>query len=189
MPAARAWPLCTVTLSPASSQTVTVDFATADGTATAGADYAAESGTVSFAAGETSTTIAVEVLPDTADEPDETLFVDLSNAVGATISDGRGTGTILDDDPTTSHTLTVTVTGNGVVTSSPGGINCAAKTSSDCSQSYPAGDATVVTLSARARQGWVFARWSGDCSVLKGTRCRVKMTADRSVTATFTKSP
>jgi hypothetical protein len=77
---------------------VSVDFQTADGTATAPADYASRSGTLTFAPGETSKTITVPVNGDTIDEPDEQFFVDLSNASNAAIADGRGIGTILDDD-------------------------------------------------------------------------------------------
>jgi Calx-beta domain-containing protein len=88
----------TVTLAPASANTVTVDYATADGTATAGADYTAASGTLQFLPGETSKTVAVAVAGDTLDELDETLSLNLSNAINASIADGQGIGNILDDD-------------------------------------------------------------------------------------------
>ena len=88
----------TVTLSASSAQTVTVAFATANGTATAGSDYQAVSGTLTFIAGETSKTITVRVRGDTVVEPDETFFVNLSAPTNATISVGQGLGTILNDD-------------------------------------------------------------------------------------------
>ena len=90
----------TVTLSPASGQQVTVDYADAGtGTATSGTDYTAiAGGTLTFAAGTTSQTIAVTVAGDVLDEADETVVVTLSNAGNATISTGTGTGTITDDD-------------------------------------------------------------------------------------------
>jgi len=88
----------TVTLSSSSSQEVRVDYATADGTATAGDDYVATSGTLVFAAGEVSKTITVQVNGDEAVESDETFFVNLSNPVNATISDDQGQGTIQNDD-------------------------------------------------------------------------------------------
>ncbi|MBX9789207.1 MAG: cellulase family glycosylhydrolase [Pirellulales bacterium] len=88
----------TVTLSQASTSAVTVNYATADGTATAGSDYNAASGTLTFAAGQTSKTITVAVRGDTLVEGAETFRVVLSNAVGATIATGTGTGTITDDD-------------------------------------------------------------------------------------------
>ena len=62
--------------------TVTVDFATSDGTATAGADYLASLGTITFAPGETSQTFIVPILPDTLDEPDETVNLSLANPTG-----------------------------------------------------------------------------------------------------------
>jgi uncharacterized repeat protein (TIGR01451 family) len=88
----------TVTLSSASLSSVTVNYATSDGTATQPGDYTAGSGTLTFAPGETSKTISVPVVGDTAPEPNETFNVDLSSPSGATISDGHGVGTIIDDD-------------------------------------------------------------------------------------------
>ena len=95
-----------VTLDRPASSPVTVDYATADGTATAGNDYRATSGTLELAAGETSKTIAVAVLADTEDEGEETLVLRLSNAAGARIEDGEATGTILDRDPLPKEWLT-----------------------------------------------------------------------------------
>ncbi len=89
----------TVTLSHAASGTVTVAYATANGTASAGSDYQAKSGTLSFAQGTTSRTIAVRVYGDRTKEPNETFSVNLSSPTGgATIADGSGLGTILNDD-------------------------------------------------------------------------------------------
>ena len=79
--------------------TVSVDYATRDGTATAGADYTAASGTLTFAAGEQSKTVNVTVLEDAHDDGGETLELTLSNVVGATIVDGTATGTINNSDP------------------------------------------------------------------------------------------
>jgi hypothetical protein len=89
----------TVSLSAASNEIVTVDFATADGTATvANGDYEAQAGTLTFAPGETQQTISVMVNGDDDDEPDEYFSVLLSNADNATIADGQGQGTIVNDD-------------------------------------------------------------------------------------------
>ena len=74
-----------VTLSRAAAQDVTVDFSTADGSASAPADYTAGSGQLTIAAGQTTGQIAVAVQGDTLDEPDETFLVNLTNAVNATI--------------------------------------------------------------------------------------------------------
>ena len=86
-----------VSLSPASSELVTVAYATQDGTAVAGSDYRAASGTLQFDPGMTSHTIRVAVLNDTAVEPTETFAVELSDPVRATLADGTGVGTITDD--------------------------------------------------------------------------------------------
>ena len=89
----------TVSLSRAALGTVTVDWATADGTATAGSDYTADSGTLTFAPDETEKTVAVAVLDDAHDEGPETLTLTLSNATGAHIEDATATGTIVNSDP------------------------------------------------------------------------------------------
>jgi hypothetical protein len=89
----------TVSLSAPSSQAVSVNYATADGSATAGSDYQAVSGTLTIPAGQTTGTITVLVNGDRLGEPNETFFVNLSSPTNATISDGQGMGTILDDEP------------------------------------------------------------------------------------------
>jgi methionine-rich copper-binding protein CopC len=89
----------TVTLSEASDQDVTVDYASSDVSTTAGSDYTASSGTVTISAGATSATFTVPILVDTLDESNETATVTLSNASNASISDATGTLTIVDDDP------------------------------------------------------------------------------------------
>ena len=88
-----------VSLDRAAAVTVTVDYATSDGTATAGADYTATSDTLSFAAGETAKTVSVAVLDDAHDEGIETLTLTLSNARGAAIDDATATGRIINTDP------------------------------------------------------------------------------------------
>ena len=88
-----------VTLDRASTLTVTVEYATSDGTATAGADYTATSGTLTFNPGETTQTVSVPVLNDAVDDPGETMTLTLSNAVNAQITDATATGTIENSDP------------------------------------------------------------------------------------------
>ena len=88
-----------VTLSRATSAVVNVDYATSDGTAQAGADYTTQSGTVTFAPGETAKTVNVDVLNDAHDEGSETMTLTLSNATGAYLDDAVATGTITNADP------------------------------------------------------------------------------------------
>jgi hypothetical protein len=88
----------TVTMSSASGQTVNVDYATADNTATvANNDYLAASGTLTFPPGNTTQPITITVSGDTNVEGDETFLVNLSNPVNAAIADGQGIGTIQQD--------------------------------------------------------------------------------------------
>jgi large repetitive protein len=89
----------TVSLSAAYDAPVTINFATADGTARAsGGDYLSTSGTLTFAPGETTKTITVLVKGDRKKEATETFYVNLFGATDALIADGQGVGTILDDD-------------------------------------------------------------------------------------------
>ncbi|TFH70252.1 hypothetical protein E3V39_15360, partial [Gammaproteobacteria bacterium LSUCC0112] len=94
----------TVTRSGATGAAASVDFATKDGTATAGTDYTAATGTVSFAAGETTKTITINISNDDVFEGSETFNVTLSNVTGASISDDTGVGTIKDDGTGTGGT-------------------------------------------------------------------------------------
>jgi hypothetical protein len=89
----------TLTLSYASNVDVTVHYVTADITAAAASDYTAASGIVTIPAGQTGATITVAVRGDRLGEADEAFAVNLSAATGATIADGQGIGTILDNEP------------------------------------------------------------------------------------------
>ena len=74
--------------------TVSVDYATANGTATAGSDYTATQGTITFAPGVALKTIVVPIIDDPDPEPTETFTVNLSNPVGGTVADGQAVATI-----------------------------------------------------------------------------------------------
>jgi beta-glucanase (GH16 family) len=105
-----------VNLSRATDQTVTVDYATADGTAGAGADYVAKTGTLTFKPQTTEGVIEITVIGDTLKEADETFSVVLSNPKSATISTGTGVATIRNDDtyvfiPSDGYTTPETYTG------------------------------------------------------------------------------
>ena len=114
----------TVSLSHASGNPVTVQYATANGTATAGADYTAGSGTLTFNPGVTSLPIAVPVTGETAAEPNETFAVNLTTPVNGVFGDNQGAGTIVNDD---SGTIVTTATfqvqaGGDDVTEEAGGF-------------------------------------------------------------------
>jgi hypothetical protein len=100
----------TVALSVPSGRPITVGYTTADGTAVSPADYEADTGGFDLPAGEISQAVSIRVEGDTDDEPrTEAFFVDITPEAGkATVGDGRGEGTILDDDKTpTTTTLRV----------------------------------------------------------------------------------
>jgi hypothetical protein len=107
----------TVTLSTASTQTVTVHYATADGSATlAGGDYVTTSGNLSFAPGQTSKTIAVPVNGDRIGETNEGFSLRLTDAANAFLASAVGLGTIVDDEPRMSIDPTASVTEGNVGT-------------------------------------------------------------------------
>lgn len=89
----------TVTLSAAYSQPITVAYYTANGSATAGSDYQAASGTLTIPAGQTTGTITILVSGDRLAEANETFAVNLNSPTNATIADGQSVGTIVDDEP------------------------------------------------------------------------------------------
>lgn len=107
----------TVTRFLPSNETATVAFSTQNGTATAGLDYTATSGTLTFAPGTTVQLVTVQITNDTLDEPDETFSLVLSNPAGAEISAAAGTGTIIDDDALVSVSVSggSAAEGQGVV--------------------------------------------------------------------------
>ena len=91
-----------VTLAPAVSGTVTVQYATSDGTATAGEDYTTTTGTLTFSPNETAKTVSVPIIDDTEEDSGETVTLTLSNPTGAVLGDAEATGTILNTETSTA---------------------------------------------------------------------------------------
>ena len=157
----------TVTLTGATALPISVDFATADGTALAGSDYVATSGTLTFvptAAGTSTATVSVTINGDAVFEPDETLFLNLSGATnGATIADNQGVATIVNDDPvfsianvsaaegdSGSSSLTFTITADRVVTADTVVYLRFAGGSATAGTDFDATDRTVTILAGQA---------------------------------------
>jgi hypothetical protein len=89
----------TVSLLPANTDTVTVNYLTSDNDATGGLDYEPAAGTLLFNAGETSSQVSVTLYDDVFPEGDESFAVTLSDEINAFLGDANATGTIIDDDP------------------------------------------------------------------------------------------
>ena len=140
-----------VTLSASSTSDVSVDYATADGTASAGSDYRATSGTLTIAAGNTSGTIAVDILGDNDQEPDETFALQLSNPSNATLGTNRADITITDDDspPPNPGLPNVSIAGASVTEGNSGtqrvdvSVTLSASSTSDVSVDYTTADGTA----------------------------------------------
>nr|WP_246345527.1 Calx-beta domain-containing protein [endosymbiont of Lamellibrachia barhami] len=105
-----------------SDGTVTVDYATADGTATAAGDYTAISGTLTFLDGELSKTLTLTPTSDTTWEPSETFTLTLSNPVDAALGLATATATINDDDPRNAGTLALNTATESVAENTAGGL-------------------------------------------------------------------
>ncbi len=165
----------TVTLDAASGETVTVNYATSNGTALAGSDYTAASGILTFAAGDTSKTIDVTVAYDSLGETDEDFTVTLSNASNASIGDGEAKGTIKDNEtptfPSTSTTRNVpenTPAGNDL-----GGVLTATDTDSD---------PLTYTLEGTDQASFDLATTSGSAQL----RTKTGVTYDHEAKSTYT---
>lgn len=158
----------TVTLSKPSSKTVTVGYSTANGTAPAGSDYTATSGTLSFAPGTTSRKVSVAVLGDTAAEPDETFTVTLANAVNATLGTATATGTITNDDaaPVTPPTVSIA---NASVNEGNSGVTPMAFTVSLSKASDKAVTVGYSTANGTAIAGQDYSAASGTLTFAAGT--------------------
>jgi hypothetical protein len=149
-----------VTLSPVSAQTVTVDYATTDGTAVSGSDFVAISGTLTFIPGEISKFITVTIKGDLVDEGDsETFTVDLSAETNANLADGQGLGTIQDDD-----LAKVSIAGNPQVVEGDVGTKTATFT---VTLSTPT--AFTVTVDYATKDGYNSAEAGSDYEAISGT--------------------
>ena len=138
-----------VTLSTVSGQNVSVDYATADDTATQPADYTSTSGSLTFLPGQTVHTMSVSVVGDTLSETNETFFVNLSGAINATISDSQGIGTIIDDDAPVANPVSETVpyssSSNVVPTSFTGAAPTSVAIASPASHGTATASGTTIT--------------------------------------------
>ena len=169
----------TLRLSNASYQPVTVSYATANGTATAPADYVAASGTVTFAPEEVEKSLDVTINGDTVDETDETFNVNLSNPVNATLSNSQGVSFIFDDDGPALSVNDVSVTeGNGGVTDATFTVSLSAASPQSVSVGFSTADGTAVfnqdyqrringslTIPAGATSGTIVVRVIGDTTI------------------------
>jgi hypothetical protein len=148
----------TVSLSAPWNQTVTVHYSTADNTATtAGNDYQAGSGTLTFAPGVTSQTVTVAVNGDRLAEADESFFVNLDSPTAATIADGQGVGTILDDEPRISIGDVSLNEGNSGTTKFNFTVSLSAAYDAAVTVGYATanGTATIANRDYQARSGTV----------------------------------
>ena len=166
----------TVSLDAPSGKTVSVDWTTNDATARAGSDYAGASGTLTFTPGQTTKSVSVSVSGDVTFEADETFTVDLSNVANATVADGQGTGTVLNDDAaptlavgdltlsegdagTTTATFTVSKTG---ATALPASVDWATSDATALAGSDYTGGSGSLTFTSGQTTATVTVTVSGD---------------------------
>ncbi len=154
----------TVTLDQPSAQTVTASYATANGTATAGADYTGQNGAVTFAPNTTTATIIIPISDDALNEANETFFVNLSNPVHAAIATAQATGTIIDNDPPPALSIDdVTVNeGNSGTTNASFTVRLSSASGQGVSFGY-------ATANGTATAGSDFTSTSGTATIPAGT--------------------
>lgn len=136
--------LFTVTMSVTFTDTVTVDYTTAADSATAGEDYTAISGTLTFAPGEISQRISVTLLGDTTIEEDESFHLTLSHASQAPIADSQALGTILDDDFNLSISDRTFSEGNHGTTDATFTVTLSAVSTETITVDYATADGTAI---------------------------------------------
>jgi hypothetical protein len=135
-----------VTLSAPVADPVTISFVTSDGTAIAGEDFVAASGTVDFSPGEVTRSISLDVFGDMSGEPDEEFFVDLSDPVNATIITPRGVVSVINDDPIISLSVNdVSVTeGNGGTASASFTVSLSDPSTDEVTAAFTTRDDTAI---------------------------------------------
>jgi len=150
----------TVTLNKPSTQTISVRYATVNGTATAGSDYKAKSGALTFRPKAVSASIAISVAGDTATEPDESFSVALSQPMNALLGNATGTVTILNDDGPSAAGVEATVSD---VSLYEGGGGKTSKVSFVISINKPGGSVTLnyTTVPGTALAGSDYKAKSG----------------------------
>jgi hypothetical protein len=161
----------TVTLSGTTSQPVTVQFDSVDATATAGSDYAATTGTLTFANGPATQTLTINGIGDALVEGTETFNVVLHDASGATITDPSALGTILDDDTTPEPIPSIAIAGANVVEGHTGtttatfSVSLSHASSADVTVAYATGNGSATS-------GADYGAASGNLHFAAGTTTR-----------------
>jgi Tol biopolymer transport system component len=158
----------TVTLSPASTQIVTVNYATANGTASNGTDYTGKSSTLSFAPGETSKTITVNFLGDENVEGDETFFVNLSQPTNAALTAAQGVGVIVNDDAVVPTLSIADATASEGSASAPGSatfrVTLSPSVAQNVSVNYATANSSAIAGSDYNEQSGVLSFAPGETS-------------------------
>ncbi len=153
----------TVTLSYATGQIVTVDYATSGGTAVLGTDFTAANGTLTFTAGQTSKTITVPLRDELVDEPDEQFTLTLSNPTNALLGNATGIGTISDVNPVPFLSIA-----NTSVTEGSGGTNTVSITVTLSAASGKTITVDLATADGTGRAGSDYTATSGTVTFLPG---------------------
>jgi len=176
----------TATLDKASAAPVSVGYATSNGTATAGVDYTADAGTITFAPGVTTQTVHVGIIGDTVVEPNETFTVTLSAPSGVTIAKGTAVGTITNDDTAVVVTPPTVSVADASVTEGNSGTRSLAFTVSLSKSSATAISVSYATSNGTATAGQDYTAGSGTITFAPGV---VSQTVNVAVTGDTTVEP
>jgi hypothetical protein len=153
-----------ISLSSPSGQTVSVGYATADGSATAGSDYVTTFGTLTIPPGSAGGTASVDVVGDLAYEPNESFLLNLSAPLNATLLDDQGTGTITNDDSPPTVSI-----GDVVVPRGPSGTTTAVFPVTLSAATYQTVGVDFSTADGTATAGTDYVATSGGLSIPPGT--------------------
>ena len=183
----------TATLAYATNSTVSVEYATSDGTANAPGDYTSTTGTLTFSPGITTQTISVPIIGDTALESDETFTVTLSNPSGATLGTvSQGTGTIINDDSSVSLTSslnpslagqTITLTATVTPITATGTVTFTDGVTVLGTASLISGTAVYTTSNLSAGSHNISATYSGNAAYGSSTSQPITQTVNRNTSA------
>ena len=178
----------TVSLSQASAKDISFNYATSNGTATAGSDYTSTSGSLTISAGQTSATFSVPILADSTDENNETATLTLSNATNSTFSDDTATLTIADDDSAPTLSIADVTTSNETASNATFTVSLSQASAKDISFNYATSNGTATAGSDYTSTSGSLTISAGQTSATFSVPILADSTDENNETATLTLS-
>ena len=178
----------TVSLTEALARDISFNYATSNGTATAGSDYTSTSGSLTISAGQTSATFSVPILADSTDENNETATLTLSNATNSTFSDDTATLTIADDDSAPTLSIADLTTSNETASNATFTVSLSQASAKDISFNYATSNGTATAGSDYTSTSGSLTISAGQTSATFSVPILADSTDENNETATLTLS-